>query len=468
MAVRRSAITCLLIIMLTLFSGCARDGQDNQEYYGIYGSAGPWKVGIVKGAADKTPSGLNEAVAAGISKIIKDYDAEYTVLDQGDLVNNEECLRYLAENGYNLVIAVGAGMEESLAKIAPDYPDVSFIIFDGEVEQDNVSSVKITEEEGAFLAGVAAAAFTKSNMVGYVGGAMTDHTMEQGFARGVQYVNITEGKKVKVYVSYAGVTEKAAGDSERGKQLAANMYWSGVDVVYSGPGSLGSGAAKAAAENRSIAFVNDASLVNTMPWNVYGSVIKKPEEVVYALAKKALGGEFAAGRAGFGLTHGAVDFILSQAVPEDTAGKLNRIKDQIKKGEIKPYAIEIPVGLVTDMKELPVDRNRPPAGAQPGTGNSGRTGGGSNSSGGSTGGSSNGGTAGSGENTGGTTTGPSTGTNTGEAADNPGNDDSAGGSETTDGSGTDGTTGGSNGNGTAGDSGSGDTTDPLPQDIGST
>ncbi len=378
MAVRRAALVSLIltiaIILGIMQSGCVR-GTNSADNYQFYSYKEPKKVGVVLSGMAMVDAAANSAVAAGVKKAAADLDAEYKILAPKDLVNNEESLRYLAENNFDLVIAIGRGMQDDLGKVAPDYPDIKFAVFGGDIDEPNVAAVVFNEDEGAFLAGVEAASVTKSNLVGFIGGSVTsDRKMENGFAKGVQYVNLTEGKKVKVNAVYAGVTDEAANDPERGKALANTLYWTGSDVVFSGTGKLGNGAAAAAVQNRKIAICADLQVMQASAWNVYGALVKNQEAAAIDIVKKTINGKFLSGRVGYGLAEGAVDFVPSQALPPDIAGKLAAVKAQVKKGQINPYTILIPKDLVTQINQIPVDLNKPPAGG-PGTILPGQTGG---------------------------------------------------------------------------------------------
>ena len=378
MAVRRAALVSLIltiaIILGIMQSGCVR-GTNSADNYQFYSYKEPKKVGVVLSGMGMVDAAANSAVAAGVKKAAVDLDAEYKILAPKDLVNNEESLRYLAENNFDLVIAIGCGMQDDLGKVAPDYPDIKFAVFGGDIDEPNVAAVVFNEDEGAFLAGVEAASVTKSNLVGFIGGSVTsDRKMENGFAKGVQYVNLTEGKKVKVNAVYAGVTDEAANDPERGKALANTLYWTGSDVVFSGTGKLGNGAAAAAVQNRKIAICADLQVMQASAWNVYGALVKNQEAAAIDIVKKTINGKFLSGRVGYGLAEGAVDFVPSQALPPDIAGKLAAVKAQVKKGQIKPYTILIPKDLVTQINQILVDLNKPPAGG-PGTILPGQTGG---------------------------------------------------------------------------------------------
>ena len=102
-------------------------------------------------------------------------------------------------------------------------------------DHKNVESVLFADNEGAYLAGIAAAMQSKTKHVGFVGGVESDTItrFETGFKEGVASVD----SSIKVDVQYAG----SYSDSAKGKTIAATMYASGADVIYHAAGGSGTG-----------------------------------------------------------------------------------------------------------------------------------------------------------------------------------------------------------------------------------
>lgn len=358
MTLGRTIITGLLIVLVAFNSGCTLRKSNNTGEWQQYGTRSPKKIGLVLPVSEKGVSG-NQAVAQSVIKATSDLGGKYQILNPGDLANDRESLVYLAENEHKMIITMGKGIEKDLGVVAQQYPEIRFAIIGGEVSLPNVTSIRFEKSEGSFLAGVLAGSLTKTNMVGFVGGSETgDKEFRDGFAKGIQYINLVQGKKVKVNVIYAGVTALAAADQKRGEDLANTLYWTGSDVVLSAPGKIASGVAKSASQNRKIAITNDIKLITEMPWNVYAAVIDKQETAVYDLVRKELSGKTSGGRAGYGVAEGAVDIVLTEAVPEEAKNMVVTVKNRMKKGEIKPFNIQIPKDLVTEVTQLPVDWNK--------------------------------------------------------------------------------------------------------------
>lgn len=358
---RRHTIFVILTIAMLVFSGCANNRKE-ESGNGLtqYGSEGPKRVGVVFGNPGPTSAKVRNSIVNAVKKAANDFGIDYKILYPKDLVNNQESFRYLAENDYDLIIAEGEGIEGDLKKMAPQYPDIKFALFGGKTVSDNVQSISFSDNEGAFFAGVEAALLTKSGIVGFVGGSQTaSHELENGFSKGVQYVNTVNGSDIKVVVTYAGVTAEAANDQERGRTLAGNLYWNGADIIFCAEGKLSTGAVKAAVENKKIVLTADLQLMNEYPWNVYGAVLEKQDNVVYNIIKKTVSGKFSGQAASYGFASGAIDFAISQALPPEIAARIASIKGLLRQGQIKPDNIVIPKGLVTEINQMPVDMNNP-------------------------------------------------------------------------------------------------------------
>jgi len=105
----------------------------------------------------------------------------------GSAVDRLTRLRFLAQNGYNLIIAVGSGYRETVRRVSMEYPQTQFaIINDKAIGQMNVSNIFYREDHGAYLAGVIAAIFTKRKAVGFIG---SEPDLLVNFSAGVRAIS---------------------------------------------------------------------------------------------------------------------------------------------------------------------------------------------------------------------------------------------------------------------------------------
>ena len=146
---------------------------------------------------------------------------------------------------------VREGATVAIADIAADYPDTQFAIVDTSVEDlgvDNLTGLVFAEEQGSFLAGVAAASKSVTGRIGFVGGQQSPliSKFEAGYKAGAEAVKPGITVDVK-YLSPAG-DPSGFGDPEGGKVAAQGMYQAGADIVFHAAGGSGEGVFEAAVE----------------------------------------------------------------------------------------------------------------------------------------------------------------------------------------------------------------------------
>ena len=136
------------------------------------------KVGVVFDRGGLGDKSFNDSAWRGLQRAKEEKDYETN-------------LSAMADQGMDLVIAVGINQASALKSVAPNYPDTKFAIVDGSVDLPNVRSLNFKEEEGSYLVGYAAGLATKTGKVGFVGG-MELPLIEKfyyGFKAGVMAAN---------------------------------------------------------------------------------------------------------------------------------------------------------------------------------------------------------------------------------------------------------------------------------------
>lgn len=132
-----------------------------------------------------------------VNKALIDVKDKYKLVEpfirevptNGSAVDRLTRLRFLAQNGYNLIIAVGSGYRETVRRVSMEYPQTQFaIVNDKAIGQMNVSNIFYREDHGAYLAGVIAALFTKRKTVGFIG---SEPELFANFSAGVRAISKT-------------------------------------------------------------------------------------------------------------------------------------------------------------------------------------------------------------------------------------------------------------------------------------
>ncbi|MBN1093888.1 BMP family ABC transporter substrate-binding protein [Blastococcus sp. TML/M2B] len=232
-------------------SACASD-EDNGDSGSNGGGDGELKIGVAYDTGGRGDKSFNDSAIAGVEAAVDELGGEIEELSPNDDGSNrEELLTQLADAGYNPVIAVGFAYGDIIADVAADYPDTQFAIVDTSVEDlgvDNLTGLVFAEEQGSFLAGVAAASKSVTGHIGFVGGSQSPliEKFEAGYVAGAQAVKPDIIVDV-TYLSPAG-DPSGFGDPEGGKVAAQGMYQGGADIVFHAAGGSGEGVFEAAVE----------------------------------------------------------------------------------------------------------------------------------------------------------------------------------------------------------------------------
>ncbi len=152
----------------------------------------------------------------------------------------------LIEDGAEIVVGVGFLPGDLVNELAGEYPDVRVIVIDGFGGGPNVATYTFAVEEGAYLAGVAAALTTETGKVGYVGGIQIDNVenFRAGFTQGVRSIS-NDIAIEEIYVS-SGDLALAFSRPDIGEGAAAELFANGADVVFHAAGGTGYGIHNAA------------------------------------------------------------------------------------------------------------------------------------------------------------------------------------------------------------------------------
>ncbi|MEV8534957.1 BMP family ABC transporter substrate-binding protein [Streptomyces sp. NPDC051211] len=290
---------------------------------------------------------FNDAAYAGLQMAEKDLkvkgkEAEPTEGEsEADKVQR---LTELARNGSNPVIGVGFAYAPAIKKVAPKFPKTTFgIIDDTSVTGPNVANMVFNEEQGSYLAGVAAAKASKSGTVGFIGGVEVPliKKFEAGFAQGVKDTN----PNAKVLTKYLTQPPNFDGFAkpDLGKAAAQGQLDNGADVIYAAAGLAGSGAIEAAATKGAWAIGVDSDQYNQAGLAKYKdkiltSVTKDVSDSVFNLIKSVQDGKPQVGEVRYGLDKDGVG--LADSNPEykkmtELTAAVDKAKKDIIAGTIK-------------------------------------------------------------------------------------------------------------------------------------
>ncbi|TFV53548.1 BMP family ABC transporter substrate-binding protein [Blastococcus sp. TF02A-35] len=332
----------LLLAGSLALAACASDEEGGSG--GDAGSDGP-KIGLAFDTGGEGDRSFNDSAVAGVEAAIKEHGGEVAKLSpNNDNSNRADLLTQLADDGYDPIIAVGFAYSDVIGEVAEQYPDITFAQVDGSVEDagspDNLTGLLFAEEEGSFLAGVAAALKTETDHVGFVGGVETPliQKFQAGFEAGVEAVN----PAIRIdsqYISPAG-DFSGFNDPARGKIVAEGMYDAGADIVYHAAGGSGIGVFQAAAESEGRAIGVDSDQFQTvedpaLQAVIMTSMLKRVDNAVEQFIGEFVEGNVAGGENEvFNLESEGVGLSESGGFIDDIQGDLDTYRQQIVDGEV--------------------------------------------------------------------------------------------------------------------------------------
>ncbi|MDR2157122.1 MAG: BMP family ABC transporter substrate-binding protein, partial [Clostridiales Family XIII bacterium] len=210
----------------------------------------------------------------------------------------------LAVKGGAKVIVFPGYLFEVPVYVAQDrYPDVKFILLDGEPHDadhtyrtnDNAVGILYREDEAGFLAGYAAVK-DGNRRLGFLGGMAVPSVVRfgYGFVEGAEYAAQELGLDagaVSVHYNYTG----AFAATPEAQALAASWYNAGVEVIFACGGAVGNSVMAAAeqADKKVIGVDVDQSGESD---TVITSAIKGIDASVYACIAQYYEGKFPGGR----------------------------------------------------------------------------------------------------------------------------------------------------------------------------
>jgi len=345
--VAKLSAACIATAALALTAtacGSTSSEKDNSSSSASSGGGKGIKIGLAYDVGGRGDRSFNDSAARGADKAEKDFGGsikELTAKNSDTEADREQRLTDLADAGYNPIVAVGFSYATSVDKVAAKYPKVNFGLIDSVATAKNVDSITFTEEQGSYLAGVAAALKTKKNHVGFIGGVDTPliKKFEAGYVQGVKDTK----PSVKVDVQYLTHGSDLSGFSspDKGKEAASGMLDNGADVIYSAAGSSGNGSIEAVNGVKGAWAIGVDSDQYNIPGlakyksSILTSMVKNVDVGVYDFIKSVHDGKPLTGNQVYSLAKNGVGLATSGGFIDDIKTQLDAAKKKIVDGTVK-------------------------------------------------------------------------------------------------------------------------------------
>lgn len=345
-------ITLLLSIVAFILGGCSSDDATGSSTNGTSGD-GPSVMLLVPGAlGDKS---FFDSANDGLALIEENYGSETGVIEMGlDQTRFASTFEDVIDEGWDIIITGGQQVSTTLAEMAEAYPEQQFILYDESLDYSdgnysNVYSMTYKQYEGAYLAGILAAAVSNSeempnsnneNIIGFVGGfdipLINDHLV--GLIQGAQTIN----PDIKIGIGYANSFTDAA----LGKEIALNLYDSNADVIYQAAGGAGLGALDAAKETNKYAIGTDSDQAELFSEDeakansILTSMMKRVDISIDLAIGKYIEGNLPFGESeSYGISENCIELVdnewYQENVSDDIKNLVSDYYDKISAGEIE-------------------------------------------------------------------------------------------------------------------------------------
>jgi basic membrane protein A and related proteins len=294
------------------------------------------KVGLVTDIGGLNDRSFNALANKGLEDSKSKLGVEGRVLiskSNADYVPN---LSTLAQQKYDLVIAVGFLMADATEKVAKKFPDVKFAIIDSSAaamksKPKNVEGLLFSEQEAGYLVGYLSGLYAKDNnatTIGSVGGLKippVDHYIA-GYQAGAKAAN----PSIKTLNGYS----QDFVDQAKCKEIALDQISKGSKVEFQVAGQCGLGVLDAAKEKSVQGIGVDADQAYLGP-QVFTSALKKVDVAVFNAVKAAQEDKYAGGQDILNtVKSGGIGYGKLNTTAEKYADQLKSVQDKISSGEI--------------------------------------------------------------------------------------------------------------------------------------
>jgi basic membrane protein A len=280
---------------------------------------------------------FNAMAYAGLMAIKDQLGAEVAYSEAVPVSEFDETYRSYSEQGYDIIIGHGFEFGEPAAKIAPEFPEIYYLVTNGNVTGANLASLEPLFEEASFLAGALAGYMTKSDKVGAVGGMEFPIIVRgiEAFGAGAKYVN----PQVEATTAYIGTLD----DPAKGKEAALAQISTGADVIFHIADNAGVGVIQACQEKGVYAVGFGADQNSLAPQTVLTTFSVSYPALLVEAVKRIQAGKFEGTIQQYGLAVKAVDLTPYYGlVPDDVAQKIEQLRQDIIAGKVDIPRVDVP------------------------------------------------------------------------------------------------------------------------------
>ncbi len=360
----------LLAVTALVAAGCSSSSSTPSAAASAAASTAPsaaasgFKIGVVTDVGRVDDKNFNQYSYQGAKDAADALGASVSYLVPKDSTEYAKDIQQFVDQKTNVIVTVGFNLGNDTIKAAKANPDVWFIAVDVAPCVDETGApdstfackgdaakllpkligIQFQEDQAGYLAGMVAAAVSKSGTIGQLGGINTNPAVVrymQGYILGAQaYKSST---KVVTDFFSTGDLKQAYGDPVYGKTFSQQFIsQKGVDVLFQVAGATGNGALDAACEANILAIGVDVDQYQSYP-SADKCIVTSAEKHLASAVKQTItkiqGGTAAGGIAKFDATNDGIGISKFQnssvTLPSDLQSKLDAALAGMKDGSVK-------------------------------------------------------------------------------------------------------------------------------------
>ena len=328
---KTKSMSALLILFVVLTVGLlpACQKTTDQEDSSSPSEPGTFRVAmLLPGSVDD--QSFNTSGYNGLMLIKEELGASVAYAENVVEPAMETLFRQYAQEGYDLVIGLGAQFRASIEKVAGEFPRTNFMLLGYYAgNNSNLGAVSFWQGEIGYLAGSVAGLKTATNKVAFVTGFLYPHQEEKALLlqRGAEHIN----PAVEVRIVALETWE----DQEIARTTAQALIDGGFDVIAVDADSAGLPIHDMAQEAgiHTIGWTFDQH--ELAPEAILTSALQRPELVLLAGARIARLGQWEGKQYKFGIRAGVQDLApFRGALTPEEEERIDEVRESLLRGDV--------------------------------------------------------------------------------------------------------------------------------------
>ncbi len=320
-----TAFNIAVVLPVVLLSACEKNQRPPAP-----ASASTFKVALLTPGPVSDQS-WNSGAYQGLLRIRDSLGAQVSNIQTKTPAEFEDNFRQYGAQGYSLVFGHGFEYQDAARRVAPEFPKTVYVTTSGTTTGPNLAGMAFGFAEPSYLAGMLAAAASKSNKLGVIGGTELPPVVESfhAFESGARAVK----PDITVVTSFVGNWD----DVSAGKEQALAQLSRGVDVIFQNADAAGLGVFQAAREKKNVYVIGSNSNQNGVAPDVtLGSVVIDLPLAFLTIAKQVKAGTFQPGVVRLGESSRVVTLVLNPAlrdrIPATALAKIDSLQTAMHAG----------------------------------------------------------------------------------------------------------------------------------------